>query len=154
MTNNDILRRLRYVFDFSDSEMISLFGLAGGEVTRSQVSDWLKKEDDPAFDKLRDRQLALFLNGVITHRRARKEGARPEPEKRLTYNIIFRKLRIALNLKDEEIIEIMALAGFQVSKHELSAFFRKPGHKNYRECKAQILRRFLKGIQLKYRPEG
>jgi len=61
------------------------------------------------------------------------------------------KLKIALNLKAEDVLEIMELAGFLMSKHELSAFFRKPGHKHYRECKDQILRNFLKGMQLKYR---
>ena len=76
------------------------------------------------------------------------------PENRLTNNLIFRKLRIALNLKDDDILEIMGLAGFRLSKHELSAFFRKPGHKNYRVCKQQILRNFLQGMQIKYRDAG
>ncbi len=57
------------------------------------------------------------------------EGLQPAPEKRLTNNIVFRKLKIALNLKDEDILEIMALAHLSISKHELSAFFRKPDHK-------------------------
>ncbi|NOZ38536.1 MAG: DUF1456 family protein, partial [Gammaproteobacteria bacterium] len=61
--------------------------------------------------------------------------------------------KIALNLKDEDILEIMGLAGLSISKHELSAFFRRPDHKHYRECKDQILRNFLKGMRLKYRPD-
>jgi uncharacterized protein YehS (DUF1456 family) len=61
------------------------------------------------------------------------------------------KLKIALNLKAEDVLEILELAEFRISKHELSAFFRKPGHKHYRECKDQILRNFLQGMQLKYR---
>ena len=61
------------------------------------------------------------------------------------------KLKIALNLKSEDVLEILQLAEFQLSKHELSAFFRKPGHKHYRDCKDQVLRNFLKGLQMKYR---
>ena len=61
------------------------------------------------------------------------------------------KFKIALNLKAEDVLEIMDLAAFGISKHELSAFFRRPGHKHYRACKDQILRNFLKGVQLKYR---
>lgn len=61
------------------------------------------------------------------------------------------KLKIALNLKAEDVLEIMALADLKISKHELSAFFRKPAHKHFRECQNQILRNFLKGMQLKYR---
>ncbi|WP_020675131.1 DUF1456 family protein [Geopsychrobacter electrodiphilus] len=151
MTNNDILRRLRYVFDFDDSQMIALFGQAGCQVTREQVSDWLKKEEDPAYDKCHDRDLALFLNGLINAKRGKKEGPQAEPETRLTNNIIFMKLKIALNLKAEDVSAVMDLANFHISKHELSAFFRRPGHQHYRECQDQILRNFLKGLQLKYR---
>jgi len=151
VTNNDILRRIRYTFDFSDSKMIALFALADHQVTREQISDWLKKDDDPAYQQCSDILLATFLNGLINDKRGKKEGAQPEPEKRLTNNIIFNKLKIALNLKAEEILEILALNGFRLSKHELSAFFRKPGHKHYRLCKDQCLRSFLKGVQLKYR---
>ncbi len=152
MTNNDILRRIRYTFDFSDSKMISIFALAEYQVTRGQISDWLKKEDDPAHQKCIDPQLAVFLNGLINDKRGKKEGAQPEPEQRLTNNIIFRKLKIALNLKNEAVLEILGRTGVRISKHELSAFFRKPGHKHYRDCKDQVLRNFLKGLQLLYRP--
>ncbi len=154
MTNNDVLRRIRYTFNYSDSKMVSLFSLAGHQVTRTEISDWLKKEDHPAYQKCKDVQLAIFLNGLIIDKRGTKEGPSPEPEQRVTNNIIFRKLKIALNLKNEDILEIMALANLRMSKHELSAFFRKPGHKNHRVCKDQILRNFLKGVQFKYRPDS
>jgi len=152
VTNNDILRRIRYIFDFSDSKMTTIFGLANYQVTRDQISNWLKKDDDPAYQKCDNTRLAIFLNGLINDKRGKKEGSQPELEEHLTNNIIFMKLKIALNLKAEDILEIMGLANFRLSKHELSAFFRRPGHKHYRECKDQILRNFLKGAQLKYRP--
>lgn len=151
MNNNDVLRRIRYTFDFDDSKMIAIFGLADDQVTREQISDWLKKEDDPAFQECSDTQLSIFLNGLINDRRGKKEGPQPKPEQRLSNNIIFRKLKIALDLKAEDILEILVLANVRISKHELSAFFRKPGHKHYRDCKDQILRNFLKGVQLRYR---
>jgi uncharacterized protein YehS (DUF1456 family) len=153
LTNNDVMRRIRYTFDFDDSKMIALFGLADHPVTRDQISDWLKKDDDPVYQQCSDIELAIFLNGLINDKRGKKEGPQPEPEQRLTNNIIFRKLRIALNLQAEDILKIMDLAGVRISKHELSAFFRRPDHKHYRECKDQILRNFLKGMQLKYRAD-
>ena len=152
MTNNDILRRIRYTFDYDDSKMMALLSLEGEEVTRDQMSDWLKKDDDPAFQECKDIQLAIFLNNLIDDNRGKKEGAQPELEKRLTNNTILRKLKIALDLKDVDIIELMELAGFSITKPELSALFRKKGHKNYRTCKDQILRNFLQGVQKKYRP--
>lgn len=150
MNNNDVMRRIRYIFDFSDSKMIQIFALADHEVTRSQISNWLKKDDDPTFHDLNDLQLAIFLNGLINDKRGKKEGEQAIPESRLNNNIIFRKLKIALNFKDEDIIEILKLSDFRISKHELSAFFRNPTQKQYRQCHDQILRNFLLGMQKKY----
>lgn len=151
MTNNDILRRIRYTFDFSDSKMISLFALAGETVTREQVSDWLKKDSHEDYKGLKDYLLATFLNGLINDKRGVKEGEPAPIEKELTNNIILRKLRIALNYVDDDMLAVMELADFRISKPELTAFFRRPGHKHYRICKDQILRNFLQGLQIKYR---
>lgn len=151
MTNNDILRRLRYTFDFNDSKMIALFGLADYATTRAEVSDWLKKEEDEAFQELSDQNLAVFLNGFINDKRGKREGPQPKPEKVLDNNIILRKLKIALTLRDDDMMKIFDLAGVKIGKHELSAFFRKPIQSQYRPCKDQYLRNFLRGLQLKYR---
>lgn len=153
MNNNDVLRRIRYAFDFSDSKMMALFALAELPATREQISAWLKKDDDPDFKSCSDSELATFLNGLIIDRRGKKEGPSPVAEKRLSNNVIFRKLKIALDLQAEDILEILGSVDVQLSKHELSAFFRKPDHKHYRECKDQVLRNFIQGIQLKYRQE-
>mgnify|MGYP003969561387 FL=1 len=131
--------------------MITVFSQADLAVSRSQVSNWLKKDDDPEQQPCDDRILACSLNGLITEMRGKKEGTQPEPEDKLNNNIIFKKLKIALNLKAEDILRVMALVDFKISKHELSAFFRKKGHKHYRECQEQILRNFLHGIQVEYR---
>lgn len=151
ITNNDIMRRIRYTFDFSDAEMIDIFTHVDHTVSRSLISDWLKKEDDPSYKTCSDPTMATFLNGLICHKRGKKEGPQPEIEQQLTNNIIFRKLKIALNLAADDVLEIMALSDLTISKHELSAFFRKPGNRHYRECKDQILRKFLQGMQQKYR---
>ena len=105
MTNNDILRRIRYTFDFKDSQMIAIFAAADHTVTRAQISDWLKKEEDPSYSKMVDTELAIFLNGLINTKRGKREGEQPTPEKRLTNNMVFMKLRIALNMKAEDILE-------------------------------------------------
>ncbi len=151
MTNNDVIRRLRYIFDYSDNAMIGLFAAAELDVTREQVSNWLKPDEDPDFVNCNDHQLASFLNGLINEKRGKKEGVQPVAEKKLNNNLILTKLKIALNFKAEDVLEALQLADFTLSKHELSAFFRKSGHKHFRECKDQVLRNFLKGIQIKYR---
>ncbi len=153
MTNNDILRRIRYAFDFTDEKMMYLFESGGRKTPREHISDWLKKEEDPDVKILEDVELATFLNGFINDRRGKKEGVQPEPEKSLTNNLILRKLKIALNLKDEDMLAILELTGREVSKHEISAFFRHPEQNQYRVCKDQILRNFIQGLQMKYRTE-
>ena len=153
MTNNDVLRRIRYILDLNDSMMINVFAQADIDVSREQVSQWLKRDDDPDYESLNDKQMATFLNGLINHLRGKKEGEQPKPEKSLNNNIILRKLKIAFNLQSDEILAVLQLEGFTLSKHELSAFFRKPEHKHYRACKDQVLRNFLQGLQLKYHPK-
>lgn len=153
MDNNAILRRIRYIFDFGDKKMMGIFAQANHTVSRKDISCWLKKDDDPDFAECSDVDLAIFLNGLIIDKRGKKEGVSdiPEPEQKLNNNIILMKLKIALNLKAEDVLDIMSKADFVMSKHELSAFFRKANHKHYRVCQDQILRNFLQGLQVKYR---
>ena len=150
MTNNDILRRIRYIFNYNDQKMIAIFASAELEVTREQVSNWLKKDDDADYVKCFDKQLAVFLNGLINEKRGKKPGPQHPPETRLNNNIILTKLKIAFNLKSEDIIELFAKENLTVSKPELSAFSRKPNHQHYRECKDQFLRNFLQGLDHLY----
>ncbi|WP_100754428.1 DUF1456 family protein [Vibrio salilacus] len=152
MTNNDILRRIRYTFDLKDNAMSEIFLLADLNVKDTQLISWLKKEDDESFVELSDTELAIFLNGFINFKRGKREGEQPKPEDKLSNNIVFQKLRIALNMKAEDILDVLQLIDFRLSKHELSAFFRKPDNKHYRECKDQVLRNFLLGLQRQLRP--
>lgn len=153
MTNNDILRRLRYTFNFNDANMVEIFSLASLTVTKEQVINWLKKDQDEKFVSLKNAELCLFLDGFINKKRGKRDGEQPVASNHLNNNMIFQKLRIALNLRAEDIQEILALVDFRFGKHELSAFFRKPDNKHYRECKDQILRNFLMGVQRQLRPE-
>lgn len=154
MTNNDILRRIRYTFNLADRKMIAIFALADVGVTTEQVINWLKKDEDKDQVSLTDTMLAAFLNGFITEKRGKKDGPAPAIEKKLNNNLILTKLKIALNLKAEEIISLLDNVGFKLSKPELSAFSRKPDHKHYRECKDQVLRNFLMALQKQFRPDA
>jgi len=152
LNNNDVLRRLRYTFDLKELAIVEIFSAADSSVSQTQVSAWLKKEEDAGYVEMIDVEMASFLNGFINTKRGKREGPQPIPETRLTNNAIFMKLRIALNLQAEAILDIMSLAEFNLSKHELSSFFRKPDNRHYCECKDQILRNFLMGLQKHYRP--
>jgi len=133
--------------------MVAIFASVGEDVSREQISQWLKKDDDSDFISLFDTKLAAFLNGFINEKRGKKSGPQAIPEKRLSNNIILTKLKIALNLQAEEIISLLETVDFRISKPELSAFSRKTDHKHYRECKDQLLRNLLHAIDKSYHVE-
>lgn len=151
MNHNDVLRRIRYTLDYDDSQMMEVFAHADHLVSREQVCAWLKQDDDAELVKISDRDMAIFLNGLINLRRGRRDGPQAEVENRLTNNMVLMKLRIAMNLQSDDIQALLAATGLNFSKHEISALFRKPGHKHYRECEDQLLRNVLKGLQKRLR---
>lgn len=154
MNRNDILIRIRYAFHFKNAELIEIFKLGDCKMEALVLVNLLKKEE--GFWECDDKIIDSFLDGLIIKKRGKQEpksGQKPFPKPdKLTNNIILKKLRIALELKDTDILEIMDLAKFKVTKSELGALFRRPGHKNYKECGNQFLRNFLVGLALKFRP--
>ncbi len=154
MTNNDILRRFRYALDIRDDTVLMLFELAGEKIDRDQLVQLLKKPGEPGYVDCSDQLLAAFLDGLISHERGVNdawERPKEKPGGALTNNIILKKLRIALNYKAEDMLAVFSLAGVRMSKSQLSALFRKEGHKQYKICGDQFLRNFLTGLTLKYR---
>ncbi|WP_394129094.1 DUF1456 family protein [Shewanella maritima] len=152
MLNNDILRRIRFVFDFSNAKMVDIFAKANKSVTTEEVIALLKKEDDSDYQACNDLLMCQFLDGLIINNRGLKPGTDvPAPVKSLNNNLIFKKLRVALELREDDIIAILKLAEFNSTKSELGALFRNPNHKNFKPCGDQFLRNFLQGLSKKHR---
>ncbi len=154
MINNDVLRSIRYMLDLSDNKVVEIARLADPALAfeKEEVPAYLMKEDEPGYVACSDTVLAHFLDGLILHRRGRNDGVPARPvEKRITNNVVLKKLRVAFELKDADMHQVLVDAGFPMSKPELSALFRQPGHKNYRACGDQMLRNFLKGLSLRVR---
>lgn len=151
---NDVLRSLRYSLNLKDADVVELFALTGLTVTTEQVVCWLAKDDAANFASCSHLVLAHFLDGLIIQRRGLPQGKTYEaPDKKifLSNNMVLKKLRIAFELQEDEMLAILESAGLPVSKQELGALFRKEGHHNYRECGDQFLRNFLRGLTLKLR---
>ena len=167
MNNNDILIRIRYALNLKDGQMVKIFKLGGVEVTEEEVKKMLTKvkeefgfQDADSNETLpcNNKMLDAFLNGLITFKRGTQEKKSGQPENPVSItrrnninNIVLKKLKIALSLTSEEVIDILGLAGVKISKGELSAVLRKEGHKNYKECGDRYLRNFLKGLAIQYR---
>lgn len=149
MTNNDVFRSIQQVLGISEATIVDIFKLAEHKIDLATVAGYLKEEDEAGYIECKDNLLTLFLDGLITYRRGKGEQ-NPLQTKQifppLTNNIIFKKLRIAFDLKEEDLIELMSMADYEVTKNELSAIFRKPGHKHYRPCSDDFLMGFLIGL--------
>jgi uncharacterized protein YehS (DUF1456 family) len=142
---------VRYIFNFKDQVMLSIFKLGGYEGNIPELTTWLAREGEPEFVLCEDEKLARFLNGFIIKNRGSKGDNIPKPERVLTNNMVLWKLKIALNLQADDLLKMLRLNKFTLSRHELSALFRRPNHKNYRECLDQLLRNVLSGMEKHYR---
>jgi uncharacterized protein YehS (DUF1456 family) len=152
MNNNDVLKRLRYALNITDLKVVELFKSVGYDIPKSELESIFKTEDEAGYVECGDSIMDKFLEGLVTSRRGKLDsppGGAGKP--RLNNNDILRRIKIALELRDDDIIALMGLAKVEISKSELSALFRKRGHTNYRPCGDQFLRNFLVGLTAKYR---
>jgi len=147
MTNNDTLRRLRYALNKNDLAIAQITSKSGRETSEAEVISWLKLEDEPGFVKLSDTDLCRFLDGLIVEKRGpHPSGSVPQPLEYLSNNEILKKLRIACNLKSEDMLAVFSKAEFEVSNAELGSFFRRADHPKFAKCPEQVLRKFIKGL--------
>ena len=152
MLNNDVLRSLRYILKTDDTTLVSIVELGGATVTRAELATYMQQEDEPGYVVCPHRVMAAFLDGLIVHRRGQKENAPRAPlEKIVTNNVVLKKLRVAFELKDSDLVAMMADTGCPVSKSELSALFRNPTHTNFRAAGDQFLRNFLRSLTTRIR---
>jgi len=173
VNNNDILIRLRYALDIKDSDMIEIFNLGGINVTKEEllrmllnpkkVSNFEMDENkfiaDKDMKKCNNYILESFLNGFIIFKRGKQDIESSESEKHLfmikdnkvVNNVMLKKIKIALSLTNEDMLDIFKASEIILSNSELSAVLRREGQRNYKECGDRYARNFLKGLAIKYR---
>ena len=155
MTNNDFLRSFRYALELDPGTLQAFFAESGAHLPLWRVAAMLKDDGEDGFEPLSDELMSRLLDGVITAYRgprpANEPARKPEASPTLSNNRILRALRIAFELRDSDVQELMLLAGREVSKAELGALFRREDHRNYQPCGDQFLRAFLRGLGLKRR---
>jgi len=157
MTNNDVLRMVRYALELHNPAVLELFALSNLQLQLVDLDAMLRDDDDAGYAAMSDALLTAMLDGLVVKHRGRRESAAGAPQQAvasraaLTNNRILRALRIALELKDTDVLDILAEGGLVVSKAELAALFRREDHRNYQPCGDQILRNFLRGLGIWYR---
>jgi len=165
MRSNDLLRRLRYALDLPDHVLLDLIREGGWEVEPEFITDCFRDDADPDQASFPRVLLGALLEGLI--RRCR--GPVPEgkaapgdqagkgrggpvsagPSGQLDNNGILKSLRVALRLREEDLLAVMAAGGQASSPNELRALFRQEGSSNYRSCGDQFMRAFLAGLALR-----
>ncbi|HAE23459.1 MAG TPA: DUF1456 domain-containing protein [Spirochaetaceae bacterium] len=152
MNTNDLLKRLRFAVKISDAAMMEALALGGSPLSREKLDAYFLKEEEEGYALCPHGVLEALLDGMIAKKRGAREEAQGSPAAQrapaapLDNNMILKKLRIAFELKEEDLLEAMRLGGVELSKNELSAFFRRKDQKNYKECMDQFLRNFLAGL--------
>lgn len=138
------------MLNINDKKIVEIFKLAGHELHQQDIQNFMRPDTDANYIKCPDQVMAYFLDGLIYLQRGRDQSKPPLPyEFPITNNTILKKLRVAFELKEEDLHLVFEKANFRIGKAELTAFLRKQGHPNYRECGDQAMRYFLKGLTLK-----
>ena len=136
--------------------MQRLCGLVGVSVTPDALLGYFEREESFSHVLCPDAVLVALLDGLVLHRRgppAEGSAARPRDDL-FDNNLILKRLRIALEMKEPDMLQVLRLGGMDISPSELSSLFRARGHKHYRPCMDQLLRNFLKGLTIRLRGVG
>lgn len=167
MKNNEILIRLRDALNIRNEEIAEIFTLGGSNLIDEEVRMMFVESTEGGRNATEEKKYDLecdnfslesFLNGFIIFKRGKKEPVSGEPQKpvliikddRSVNNAMLKKLKIALSLSSEDMIDIFKEAGVNITKGELSSLFRKEGHKHYKNCSDDFAKRFLKGLDTIY----
>jgi uncharacterized protein YehS (DUF1456 family) len=147
LDTNEILYRIKKALNLSDAEIVKLYALEDYPMEASHLASLLVRRQEKAFVRCSYEELGVFLDGLITLKRGTSPQKSTEDEAlELNNNLVLKKLRIALNLKEAETEIIFALADVNLSKQQLSSLFRKEDHKNFKPCSDALLLAFLEGL--------
>jgi len=148
---NEILYRIYKALRLSIDEMLEAYRLAEYPMQRAHLEALLKRRQDKGFEVCSYEELGVFLDGLIILKRG------PSPKKadddalvELTNNLILKKLRVALQLKEPDTEVVFNLADVMLTKQELKSLFRSESHKNFKACSNELLMAFLEGLDEYY----
>ena len=166
MESNEFYRRLRYALCLDDHDTQQVFSAmasrrSGFDVpTQTEIRAWRCRSDEADYRHMPQAAMKALLDALVFHHR----GDAPVPAdtrnsprattpamERCDNNAMLKGVRVALSLRIEDIVECIAAGGGQIGTAAVSAFFRKPGSRNYRTCGDQALRQFLQGLARRQR---
>lgn len=146
LTLNEILYKIKKSIDLTNSDIIKAYELENFSMSEERLESLLVRRNDDNFQEATFEEIGIFLDGLVTLKRGPSKQKASNEAVELTNNLILKKLRIALELKDPQIEIIFALADVELTKQQLSSLFRKESHKNFKVCSDELLLSFLDGL--------
>jgi len=150
-----VITALKDALNLSRPQILSLYELLEYPMSRERLDRILKNPSNKRSITASYEELGLFLDALILQKRKESPKVNESDEEiELTNNLIFKKIRVALNLKEYEIAIIFELADYRISKSQIKDLFRSPKHPKYRECSDKTLAAFLEGLNEFYFESG
>ena len=144
---NDILFKIKTALSLDNKTIIEAYALVGYEMSQDRLENILKKYQDKGYEEATYEELGLFLDGLVLLKRGENSTPKEENEVvELTNNLILKKLRVALELKEAQLVILFALAEVTITKRQIGSLFRKEGGKNFKPCSDELLLSFLEGL--------
>ena len=141
MKNNELLQSICSTLDLAEKDLGALLALCNHNVASESEASLL--------EECSNEQLRCALEGLILAERGPRSDGKPPVinHKALSNNEVLKKLRIALNMQEEDMLLVFEEGGATLSQTELGALFRKQGNKHFRACSDELLLQFLAGFQ-------
>ena len=147
MPLNDILFKITKALSLTHTQIIEAYKLADFEMREERLSSILKRRQDKAYEEATFEELGVFLDGLVLLKRGASDKI-PDADEvvELTNNLILKKIRVAMELKEADLVILFALAEVTLTKRQIGSLFRKEGSKNFKACSDELLMAFLEGL--------
>ena len=154
MLHNNHLKKLKHIFELEDTNVLEVLQIIKPDTSLQTVESYLSDQSADNFLSLGHEDMRAFLDGLIISSRGESEKGIPKPDGAdLSNNDILKKLRIALNLLEEDIYDVFDTGNLALGPTELKGIFHKAGHKSFKPCTDQMLKSFLEGLEIMYHRE-
>jgi len=153
MRPSDVIKSIKEDLNLNRHQIKHIYELEDFAITQDRIDSILKNRSKKNSANASYEELGVFLDGLISFKRG-KSSAPQAQDVVLDNNLILKKLRVALNLKDEELAIIFELADFNISKSAIKDMFRAYDNPKYKECDNKTLKAFLEGLNEFYFDSG
>ncbi len=157
MRTNDIFRKITQCLQLDSLQIQQLLAMSAIDLSDKEITNLLKTDYQPGFEPLPEYVLLIFLNNLIEQKRGKKNDAEPEAiqkHAKVSNNEVLKKLRIAYNLQEQQVRTALKLVTIELTKSDLAALFRKPGHVHFKACDDELLLDFIEGLGLLQQQTG